>query len=378
MHDRQAEPPRDADDDILQSYRRLVSSGAIKPDSEQERAAGFLQDLAGRLGESRSPLGFIARHLRKTAVPQRGLYIFGPAGRGKSMLMDLFFDTLPVPSKRRVHFHAFMQQVHAGIADARKQGLDDPVRRAADAIADDADVLCLDEMEISDITDAMLVGRLIERLFDRGATIVTTSNAQPDDLYKGGWNRDLFVPFIALLKDRLEILELASPVDHRRDRPRLESSYHCPLGAAADAAVDAIWQDLCGGQTEAPLVVRAYGHETAFPRSAGRALRCDFEDICGVPFGPADFLALVGQIDVLVLERVPVLSAKRNNEARRFITLIDTLYEAKARLVLSAVAAPDGLYPEGDGAFEFRRTVSRLEEMRSTGWWSEDGVSEKA
>jgi len=383
MPEQQAETPPNMEDArgkrlIVEAYQRLVQNGAIKPDPAQAGAAQMLQRFAQRLQASRKKLGFIRRHLGWTASPVRGLYIFGPAGRGKSMLMDLFYGTMPVASKRRVHFHAFMQEVHTGITAVRKQGLDDPVQRVADSIADATGLLCLDEMEISDITDAMLVGRLMEKLFDRGVAVVTTSNSQPDDLYKGGWNRDQFVPFIALLKDRMEILELDGPVDHRRNRPRHQSSYLSPLNDATHSAIDEIWHTLREGQPEAPLVVRAYGHEHVFPRFTGTALRCDFQSICGIPFGPADCLDLVKKIDVLVLERVPVLPPKRNNEARRLITLIDTLYEANSRLVVSAAAAPDELYPEGDGAFEFRRTVSRLEEMRSAGWWNDGDSASKA
>jgi cell division protein ZapE len=296
-----------------------------------------------------------------------GLFLYGGVGRGKSMLMDLFFEAAPVARKRRVHFHAFMQEVHAGIAKARAGGTTDPVKPVADAVADGATLLCFDEMQITDITDAMLVGRLFERLFERGVVVVTTSNRAPDELYKEGLNRQLFLPFIALIKDRVEVHELASATDHRLDRLAGAPVYHTPLGAEATAALDAAWDHLALGPGD-PLTLTVQGRAVRLPAYRNGVARAAFAELCGQPLGPADYLAIAEAIDVLILDDVPVLGRARNNEAARFVTLIDALYETKVRLVASAAAEPDALYPEGEGAFEFARTASRLHEMRSADW----------
>jgi len=355
-------------------YRRRVAEGALDADPAQRLAVEKLQLLAMRLTDYNPAkpkrvglgrFGWGRDRLEEKPVP--GLYLYGGVGRGKSMLMDLFFETAPVSPKRRAHFHAFMQEVHAGIARARAEGVTDPVRPVADAVADGATLLCFDEMQISDITDAMLVGRLFERLFERGVVVVTTSNRPPDELYKDGLNRQLFLPFIAMLKDRLEVHELASATDHRLDRLQGAPVYHTPLGPEAIAALDAAWKRLARGPGE-PLTLRVQGRELVLPAWRNGVARTSFEELCGRPLGPADYLAIAEAVDVLILDDVPVLSPARNNEAKRFVTLIDALYEAKVRLIASAAAEPDALYPEGAGAFEFARTASRLHEMRSAGW----------
>lgn len=355
-------------------YRRKVAEGSIDFDPAQRLAVEKLQLLAMRLADynparpKRVGLGFFGwgrDRLEEKVVP--GLYLFGGVGRGKSMLMDLFFETAPVAPKRRVHFHAFMQEVHAGIARARARGVSDPVRPVADAVADSATVLCLDEMQITDIADAMLVGRLFERLFERGVVVVTTSNRAPDELYKEGLNRNLFLPFIALLKERLEVHELASVTDHRLDRLAGAAVYYTPLGPEARAALDLAWTELARGPG-APLTLTVQGRRVTLPEVRGGIARASFEALCGKPLGPADYLAIADSIEVLILDDVPVMSRARNNEAKRFVTLIDALYEGKVRLVMSAAAEPGALYQEGEGAFEFARTASRLHEMRSAGW----------
>jgi cell division protein ZapE len=266
-----------------------------------------------------------------------------------------------------VHFHAFMQEMHAGIARARTQGVTDPVRRVADAVADQATLLCFDEMQITDITDAMLVGRLFERLFERGVVVVTTSNRAPDALYKDGLNRNLFLPFIAMIKERLEVHELESATDHRLDRLKGAEVYHAPLGPAATAALDAAWDRLAGGPG-LPLALGVQGRTVTLPAYRNGVARASFEALCGAPLGPGDYLAIVEEVEVLILDDIPRLSRARNNEAKRFVTLVDALYEARVRLVCSAAAEPDALYVEGEGAFEFARTASRLHEMRSADW----------
>ncbi|HVL19817.1 MAG TPA: cell division protein ZapE [Amaricoccus sp.] len=355
-------------------YRKRVAEGALDADPAQRLAVEKLQLLAMRLADynpakpKRVGLGLFGwgrERIEERPVP--GLYLYGGVGRGKSMLMDLFFEAAPVSPKRRVHFHAFMQEVHRGIASAREKGVSDPVRPVADKIADGATLLCFDEMQISDITDAMLVGRLFERLFERGVVVVTTSNRAPDELYKDGLNRNLFLPFIAMLKDRLEVHELASLVDHRLDFLHGEAVYHTPLGPAATAALDAAWTRLAGGPG-APLTLTVQGHAVALPRFRNKVARAAFADLCSRPLGPADFLAIAEAVEVLILDDVPALSKARSNEAKRFVTLIDTLYEAKVRLVCSAAAPPEALYQEGEGAFEFARTASRLHEMQAAEW----------
>jgi cell division protein ZapE len=355
-------------------YRRKVAEGALDPDPAQRLAVEKLQLLAMRLADynparpKRVGLGLFGwgrERIEQKPVP--GLFLYGGVGRGKSMLMDLFFEAAPVARKRRVHFHAFMQEVHAGIAKARAGGTTDPVKPVADAVADGATLLCFDEMQITDITDAMLVGRLFERLFERGVVVVTTSNRAPDELYKEGLNRQLFLPFIALIKDRVEVHELASATDHRLDRLAGAPVYHTPLGAEATAALDAAWDHLALGPGD-PLTLTVQGRAVRLPAYRNGVARAAFAELCGQPLGPADYLAIAEAIDVLILDDVPVLGRARNNEAKRFVTLIDALYETKVRLVASAAAEPDALYPEGEGAFECARTASRLHEMRSADW----------
>ena len=358
----------------MPNYRRRVAAGTLRSDPAQRRAVEKLQLLAIRL-QDYDPVrpkrigigrfGWGRDRLEQKVVP--GLYLYGGVGRGKSMLMDLFFETAPVEPKRRVHFHAFMQEVHSAIHVARKGAAEDPIRPVADAIADGATLLCFDEMQITDITDAMLVGRLFERLFERGVVVVTTSNRPPDELYTEGLNRHLFLPFIALIKERLDVHELDSHTDHRLDRLAGEPVYHTPLGLEARAALDTAWDRLALGKG-APLEIDVKGRKLVLPRYRAGVARAGFGDLCAKPLGPADFLALADAVDVLILDDVPVLSRAMNNEAKRFVTLIDALYEAKVRLILSAAAPPDALYPEGDGSFEFARTASRLHEMQAADW----------
>jgi cell division protein ZapE len=355
-------------------YRVRVASGALTSDPAQRLAVEKLQLLHMRLKDynPRTPktvrlgvFGWGRERTQEKSVP--GLYIYGGVGRGKSMLMDLFFDVAPVSPKRRVHFHAFMQEAHAGIHAARQTGASDPVRPVADAVADGATLLCFDEMQVTDITDAMLVGRLFERLFERGVVVVTTSNRHPDDLYSDGLNRHLFLPFIAMIKERLEIHQLESSRDHRMDREMGQQVYFIPDGDAARQHLDAAWTQHAG-DAGGPMDVAVQGRRVTLPRFAHGVARASFEELCARPLGAADFLAIAAQIRVLILEGIPRLSRAKNNEARRFVTLIDALYEARVLLICSAAAEPEDLYTEGAGAFEFHRTVSRLEEMRSADW----------
>jgi cell division protein ZapE len=351
---------------VIDLYRRRLAEGHLSPDPAQEAVLPEFQRIADWLAEQREPRG-LGRLFRKPPEPARGLYLWGGVGRGKSMLMDLFVEAAPTPAKRRVHFHAFMQEVHAGLAAARKRGVDDAIAPVAQAISDDVRVLAFDEMQIIDITDAMIVGRLFEKLFAAGVVVVTTSNRPPDDLYKDGLNRQLFLPFIALLKERMEVRELASPTDYRQNRLSGEPVYFHPSDAAARAAVESIWQDLTGGEAES-LTLRVQGRDVVLPRFHNGVARAGFWDICGRPLGPADYLEIARAVRVLILEDIPRLSAENYNPARRFVTLIDALYEARVRLIATAADAPDRLYIEGAGAFEFARTASRLVEMQSADW----------
>lgn len=361
-------------DGPVQVYRRRIADGELTADPEQRMAVEKLQLLFMRLKDynpqkpKRVGLGLFGwGRDRLVDAPVPGLYLYGGVGRGKSMLMDLFFEAAPVALKRRVHFHAFMQEAHKGIHAARAKHVSDPVREVADAIADQATLLCFDEMQVSDITDAMLVGRLFERLFERGVVVVATSNRHPDDLYKQGLNRHLFLPFIAEIKARLEIHELDSATDHRLHRKPGDQVYFAPLDSEAEAAMDQAWEDHADGAGK-PLELTVQGRSVVLPLYSGLVARADFADLCEKALGAGDYLEIAKKVRVLILSNIPLMSRANNNEAKRFVTLIDALYEAKVLLICSAAAEPEGLYPEGEGAFEFQRTVSRLEEMRSADW----------
>jgi cell division protein ZapE len=359
---------------LTEIYDSRVAEGALRPDPAQHAILPQLDSLRlwleAQSGRRRSLLGGL--FARPPAAP-RGLYLWGGVGRGKSMLMDLFVDSLSGVPNRRVHFHAFMQEVHHAIHAARKAGAQDPIAPVADAVIRDIRLLAFDEMQIGDITDAMIVGRLFEKLFEAGIVIVTTSNRPPEDLYKDGLNRALFLPFIDMLRSRLAVVELESPTDYRQHRLAGAQVYFHPA-AAARATIDAIWSDLTGGAAGAPLRLAVNGRTSAVPRFANGVGRASFWEICGHPLGPADYLALAGAVRVLILEDIPQLSASNYNEAKRFVTLIDALYEARTRLVCSAADLPERLYLEGAGAFEFERTASRLREMQAADWGETTGA----
>ena len=360
----------------LHKYREMIASGELNDDVAQRLALEKLQVLHQRLIDydpwkgKRVGRGFFGWRRKETKKgPQiSGLYMFGGVGRGKSMLMDLFYDCSTVKKKRRVHFHAFMQEAHAGIHAARQAGDDDPVKTVAKDIAGGATLLCFDEMQITDITDAMIVGRLFEKLFKRGVIVVTTSNRHPDDLYKDGLNRQIFLPFIAILKEKLDIHLLESPTDYRQERLKGMEVYHAPLGDDARSRMDAAWSELTGDHPGDPLVLQVTGRDVTIPRFHNGVGRASFHDLCAKPLGAADYLTIAGALKTLMLDDIPALGINNNNEAKRFVTLIDALYEAKTRLICSAAAEPEALYPEGKGAFEFERTASRLSEMRSAEW----------
>ncbi|MCU0901135.1 MAG: cell division protein ZapE [Cypionkella sp.] len=353
---------------LTQIYDAHVAAGTLRPDPAQHAVLPLLDTLRDWLEQTATRrTGLFAGLFAKPLTPPKGLYLWGGVGRGKSMVMDLFFAATQIAQKRRVHFHAFMQEVHHGIHAARQKGVEDPIGPVADAISKDTRLLAFDEMQITDITDAMIVGRLFEKLFAAGVVIVTTSNRPPDDLYLNGLNRALFLPFIALLKDRLTVHELQSPNDYRQHRLAGEKVYFHPAGKARPQ-IDAIWNDLTGHAPGGPLRLPVNGREVEVPRFANGIGRATFWELCARPLGAADFLAIAAALRVLILEDIPQLSASNYNEAKRFVTLIDALYEAKVRLICSAADEPERLYTEGTGSFEFERTASRLREMQGADW----------
>ncbi len=374
-------PTLGASNGPLPAYRRLVAEGGLAPDPAQRLAAARLQDLWIKLrGYDPPPVapqaGFFSRLLRRKPTEEagedrpNGLYLVGEVGRGKSMLMDLFFAEAHVGRKRRIHFHRFMQEVHARIfawKRAHPEG-DDPIPPLADTIAAEAALLCFDEFQVNDIADAMILGRLFEALFERHVVMVATSNTAPDDLFAGKPGRDAFLPFIALIKQRVDVLVMENGRDFRRARLRGLNTWHVPADARADAALDAAFAALAGDATPRPARLRVVGRTLEVPLAAGCAARFDFEALCGRPLGPGDYLALATHFETLVLDRIPRLSPENYDRARRFIILIDALYDHRVKLIASADAPPDELYERGEGAKAFERTASRLEEMQSQDW----------
>lgn len=362
---------------LRQIYDAKVAQGELRPDPAQWAVLPALDRLRNELSQQPEPpraktgllkrLGLRAERPVASSAPT-GLYIWGGVGRGKSMLMDLFVEETKIEPRRRVHFHAFMQEVQAGLEQARRDGQRDAVRPVAQRIAGQARLLCLDEMQITDIADAMIVGRLFEYLFEQGVAIVTTSNRAPEDLYKNGLNRQLFLPFIDLIRDRMEIHELESETDYRQHRLEGAQIWFSPADRAGTKAMDEIWDDLTGHAAGAPLDLSVMGRTLQLPRHYHGVARASFWDLCGNPLGPADYLAIGDAVRVLMIDTIPSLSAENFNQARRFVTLIDALYEARVELVASAAAMPEQLYIEGEGAFEFERTASRLREMMAADW----------
>lgn len=360
---------------VSELYEARAGSGQLQSDPAQRGVLPALDRLVRELAEAPPPApaktGWFGRLIGGASTPApavRGIYLWGGVGRGKSMLMDLVMEAAPLAQKRRVHFHEFMQEIQTALEAVRKTGQQDTVRPVALEVARKVRLLCFDEMQITDIADAMIVGRLFQILFEEGVTIVTTSNRVPDDLYKDGLNRQLFLPFIAMIRDRMQVIELASPTDHRQNRDEGGQVWFTPADTVAHERMDALWQAATAGAASPPLRLEIKGRVVEIPQHVGRIGRAGFWDLCGKPLGPADYIALAEALDLLFIDAIPRLSQSNYNEAKRFVTLIDTLYEAKVRLVASAADLPDRLYAEGEGAFEFERTASRLHEMRDADW----------
>jgi len=348
-----------------------VAQGDLRPDPGQLAVAAELEGLRVWLeANANRRVGLFAGLFAKPIQPPKGIYLWGGVGRGKSLLMDLFADNTDITQKRRVHFHAFMQEAHRAMHEARKKGAEDALAPFAETLVKDLRLLAFDEVQITDITDAMIVGRLFERLMAGGVVIVATSNRPPEDLYKNGLNRALFLPFIDLLNSRMQVVELVSPNDYRQHRLTGAQVYFHPAGQAR-GQIDTIWRDLIGTTRPAPLALTVNGRQIELASYANGAARASFWELCAKPLGPADYLAIAGAVRVLVLEDIPQLSSSNYNEAKRFVTLIDALYEAKTRLICSAADEPERLYLEGTGSFEFARTASRLREMQDANWGSQ-------
>ena len=363
----------------LPAYRSMIANASLAADPAQAMAVDRLQDLWERLRdydpEPAQPAGgsFLSRLIRRRHAEEyvpTGLYLVGEVGRGKSMLMDLFFDTADVARKQRIHFHRFIQGVHARIHVLRKARPDvsDPIPPVADQIAAEASLLCFDEFQVNDIADAMILGRLFQALFDRGVVVVTTSNTPPDDLFKGQPGRDAFLPFIGLIKQRLELLVMDGGRDYRRERLRGLRTWQVPVDAMSRQALDKAFVRLTGGSAIRPVTLTVMGRDLVVPQASDGVARFDFDHLCNTALGAGDYLAIATHFHTLVIDGIPRLSPDNYDQARRFIVLVDTLYDQRVKLIASADATPDKLYQRGENAKMFERTASRLDEMQSEDW----------
>ncbi len=355
---------------VADRYRALLEAGELKPDRDQQRAVDALNRLSFSLTSGRSR-GFLSRLFGGSEAPTRGLYLWGGVGRGKSMLMDLAFETIDFEPKRRVHFHEFMLEVHDRLRAERVKEAGDPIPPVAESIAAGAKLLAFDEMVVNNSADAMILSRLFSRLLEEGVTVIITSNRPPADLYLGGLNRDLFLPFIDLVERRLDVFPLNGPTDYRLERLGGMPTWHVPNGPQATAALSELFFRL----TDYPVEDRervpseeievAGGRRLHVPKSLKGVAVFSFRRLCGEPRGAADYLAIARHFHTVILVGIPRLGPENRNEAARFVTLIDALYEHKVKLLAAADATPEQLYTVGDGTFEFQRTISRLIEMQS-------------
>lgn len=355
---------------LFNRYQQLLASGELKEDSDQRRAVALLDALAVELEIKREP-GLWARLTGKSKPVPRGVYIWGGVGRGKSMLMDLAFDTIAIERKRRVHFHEFMLEVHDRLRTERKKENGDPIAPVARELAEEARLLAFDEMVINNSADAMILSRLFGALFEEGITLITTSNRPPRDLYKDGLNRDAFLPFIDMIEARLDVVPLNGPTDYRLERLGQCPIWYVPNGPAATEALASAFFRL----TDYPPEDREHVPSEELPVRGGRTLHVpkalkgvavfSFKRLCGEARGAADYLAVAHRYHTVMIVGIPKLGPDKRNEAARFVTLIDALYENKVKLLAAADVAPADLYDAGDGSFEFERTASRLIEMQS-------------
>lgn len=359
---------------VGRAYAELLSAGELKPDPDQERAVVALDRLAETLGGDG---GLLARLFNSRGEGPAGVYLWGGVGRGKSMLMDLAFDHIDARPKRRVHFNEFMLETHQRLREARRTGEGDPIEPVAEQIADEAQLFCFDEMQVTNPADAMILSRLFGKLLEAGVKVVTTSNRPPRDLYVGGLNRELFVPFIELIGRRMAVVEVNGPTDYRLDRLEGVEVWHVPNGPEATVDLSRAFFQL----TDYPIEDRAKvpsqdlevggGRTLYVPKSLKGVAVFSFKRLFGEPRGAADYLAIARRYHTVIVVGIPVMGPEMRNEAARFVTFIDALYEHRVKLLAAADAEPSCLYPAGDGSFEFQRTVSRLEEMRSAEYLAE-------
>lgn len=371
-----------APDTVVGRYAALVASGAIDRDPVQEEIAARLDqvtaDLLARPAPTRPSrrLGLLFGRREPPPEPVKGLYLWGEVGRGKTMLMDIFFETVPILEKRRSHFLSFMADTHGRLQRVRREiasGVlkgDDPVPPVAEEIARETRLLCFDEFSVTDIADAMILGRLFTQLFLRGVVLVATSNVEPRNLYRDGVNRGHFLPFIELLSSHVDVIRIDISTDYRLTKLAGRPVYFTPLGRQADEDMQTLWKGLTGTDRGSPVAMDVLGRSVVIPEAVAGVARASFDDLCAHALGASDYLALAAKFHTLFLKNVPPLSADVRNETKRFITLIDALYDNHNRLVISAAAEPTQLFTGTDGteAFEFQRTASRLIEMRSTSW----------